>query len=100
MGCLKPTDTNTRSNLPYDSNGDGRLDRILIHVPDGLDADARRVIGRLRRLWQRGGGEWQLLLEGMGSNEVGHELTRPSQRWVSATPLLASVACQEEIWHR
>ena len=74
--------------LPYDSNGDGRLDRILIHVPDGLDADARRVIGRLRRLWQRGGGEWQLLLEGMGSNEVGHELTRPSQRWVSATPYL------------
>lgn len=74
--------------LPYDSNHDGRLDRVLIHVPDSFDAQAQRTLSRLRRMWQRGGGEWRLLLEGMGNEKTGGELTTSSQRWRSVTPYL------------
>jgi len=74
--------------LPYDSNRDGRLDRVLIHVPDSFDAQAQRAISRLRKVWQRGGGEWRLVLEGMGKKEIGGELTTPNQRWRSVTPYL------------
>ena len=78
--------------LPFDNNGDGRLDRVMLHVPAGFDEKARRVIGKLSRrkkkLWEPNGGEWQLLLEGMGNNEVGGELTAASRQWVSVTPYL------------
>ena len=78
--------------LPFDSNGNGRLDRIVLHVPAGFDEEARRVIGELsrrkRKLWDPNGGEWQLLLEGMGGHEVCGELTAASQHWVSVTPYL------------
>ena len=79
--------------LPYGSSGGGRLDRVVLHVPAGFDKEAQRVIGELSRrkkgkLWQRNGGEWRLLLEGMGSHEAGGELTAASQRWISVTPYL------------
>ncbi len=78
--------------LPFDSNGDGRLDRVVLHVPAGIDEKARRVVGELsrrkRKLWEPNGGEWRLLLEGMGVNTVCDELTVESQRWISATPYL------------
>ncbi len=79
--------------LPYDSTGDGRLDRVVLHVPAGFDKEAQRVVGELSRrkkgkLWQRNGGEWRLLLEGMGNLQVGGELTATNRRWVSATPYL------------
>ncbi len=78
--------------LPVDSNGDGRLDRVVLHVPAGIDEKARRVVGefsrRKKKLWEPNGGEWRLLLEGMGGNTVCDGMTRKSQRWVSATPYL------------
>ena len=79
--------------LPHDSNGSGRLGRIVLHVPAGFDKEAQRVIGELSRrkkgkLWQRNGNEWQLLFEGMGNHEVGSDLTATSRRWVSVTPYL------------
>ena len=79
--------------LPYDRSGNGRLDRIVLHVPAGFGKEAQRVIGELSRrkkgkLWQRNGGEWRLLLEGMGGQEVGGALTAAGRRWVSVTPYL------------
>ena len=74
--------------LPYDSNCDGRLDRVLIHVPDSFDERAQRAVSRLRRVWQPGGGEWRLVLEGMGNEKTGVELTASSQCWRSVTPYL------------
>lgn len=74
--------------LPYDSNRDGRLDRVLIHVPDSFDEHAQRIISHLRGVWQRGGGEWQLLLEGMGNEKAGGELATSSRYWRSVTPYL------------
>ena len=82
--------------LPYDSSGDGRLDRILVHVPAGL-GDARRILSRFSRqrkhLRERNGGEWRLLLEAIGNTSVGSELATASKIWCSSTPYLHP-------WHR
>ncbi len=78
--------------LPVDSTGDGRLDRVVLHVPAGFDEKARRVVGKLSRrkkkLWEPNGGEWRLLLEGMGNSKICGELTATSRKWISATPYL------------
>lgn len=74
--------------LPWDTDGDGRLDRVLIHVPAGFEGDERRVIQDLRRIWQRDGGEWQLVLEGIGDRSVGGSLTQTASRWESVIPYL------------
>lgn len=74
--------------LPWDANGDGRIDHLLLHVPDGMDADQRRVIEKLRRLWSRNGGKWRLVLENIGDAEIGGPLTTRATTWCSVTPYL------------
>lgn len=74
--------------LPWDSDGDGRLDRVLVHVPDDMDDRQRRVLEKLNRIWSRDGGEWRLVLENIGNAEVGQPLTRRSATWQSVTPYL------------
>ena len=74
--------------LPWDSNDDGHIDRVLIHVPAKFEGKERRVIESLRKIWMRNGGEWRLLLEGIGTSEVGGEITQESQSWQSVTPYL------------
>jgi len=74
--------------LPWDGNGDGRIDRLLLHVPDGMDSNQQRVLERLNRLWSRDGSEWRLTLENLGDIAVGGELTRASAVWESITPYL------------
>lgn len=77
--------------LPEDADGDGHIDHVLIHAPDGLSPEAIRAVDRIRRLWlPDGGGEWQVLLEGYGqpgdlaeSLLLGH-----SRTWISTTPYL------------
>lgn len=74
--------------LPWDSDGDGRLDRVLVYVPDGMsDAERRGLVG-VRRLWERGGTEWRLVFEGGGGTDVAGPLTTPSAVWESVTPYL------------
>lgn len=79
--------------LPWDSDGDGRLDRVLIQVPAGMDGEQRRVVEDLRRIWSGGDGEWRLVLEGIGGIEVAAPLVGPSGVWESVTPYLHP-------WHR
>ncbi|MBV6416967.1 MAG: hypothetical protein CMLOHMNK_01585 [Steroidobacteraceae bacterium] len=74
--------------LPWDSNGDGELDRVLVYVPDGMNDDEQRAVVGVRKLWERGSAEWRLILEGSGSVEVVSELTRASKTWLSTTPYL------------
>lgn len=79
--------------LPWDSDRDGQVDRLVLHVPVGMDGEQRRVIEGLGRLWSRdGGSEWRLLLEGVG-NTCGGALTSTATQWQSATPYLHP-------WHR
>lgn len=82
--------------LPWDHNGDGRIDRILVHVPARMNEEERRVLEGLngRSLRDRKGGEWWLLLENIGSTEdVQGPLVGLSSTWCSVTPYLHP-------WHR
>jgi CRISPR-associated protein Csb2 len=74
--------------LPWDSNGDGRIDRVLIHVPDGMDADRQRILTRLGTLRSRNGSEWRLVLENAGTPAIAAGLTAGGTVWESATPYL------------
>lgn len=74
--------------LPWDSNRDGHIDRMLLHVPGGMRAEARRIVEGVERLWSRDGGEWRLVLESIGRAEIANALTQPSKVWESVTPYL------------
>lgn len=79
--------------LPWDSDGDGRIDRLLLHVPVGMDTGQQQVIEGLGRLRSRdGGSEWRLILEGIGDT-CGGALQSVATHWQSATPYLHP-------WHR
>lgn len=74
--------------LPWDSNDDGKLDRILVYAPDGMSDAEQRALTKIQRLWERGGTEWRLAFEGSGALGVAARLTRPSAAWESVTPYL------------
>jgi len=74
--------------LPWDSNGDGRLDRLALHVPDGMDARQQRMLEKLNRIWSRDGGEWRLVLENIGAIDVAGNLAERSTTWQTVTPYL------------
>jgi len=74
--------------LPWDSNEDGRLDRVLVHAPDGMNEDEQLALFKVKKLWDRGGTEWQLAFEGSGNLDVAAPLTRCSSVWKSVTPYL------------
>lgn len=74
--------------LPWDSNGDGHLDRILVFVPDGIDANAQRAIATVRKLWDRKGNEWRLIPESIGRRSNSDPLIGRSATWQSITPYL------------
>jgi len=79
--------------LPWDSDGDGRIDRLLLHVPLGIGAAERSAIEGLSRLWGRDGTQWRVALEGSGSTEL--PLLRASRRWLSLTPYLHPWHCRK-----
>ena len=81
--------------LPWDSpisgrtnGGDGRIDRLIFHLPDGMDQHTRQIAERLNRLWSRDGGEWQIVLENIGEAEAGGDLLAKVSEWESVTPYL------------
>lgn len=74
--------------LPWDSSGDGRIDRVMVHVPEGMDAAEQRLLQRIDRIWERDGAEWRLALEGIAGARVGGALSGESARWTSVTPYL------------
>lgn len=80
--------------LPWDSDGDGRIDRIVFHVPVGMDAAQRRTVESMRHLWSRDGGEWRLALEGVNGGS-GCALLGASDEWRSVTPYLHPWHCKK-----
>lgn len=74
--------------LPWDSNGDGQLDRVLVYVPDGMRGAECRALEKVQRLWKRDGTEWRLVLEGIGDSDIAGALTRSCSVWESITPYL------------
>src|SRR3546814_16980727 len=66
--------------LPWDGSGDGRIDRLVLHVPDGIGLQERRIVEKLRRLWSRDGNEWQLAVENIGDTEAGGSLLTQATR--------------------
>jgi CRISPR-associated protein Csb2 len=74
--------------LPWDSNRDGCIDRVLLHIPDGMQTEARKIVERVKKLWSRDGGEWRLVLESVGRAEITSTLTHPGKVWESVTPYL------------
>jgi len=74
--------------LPWDSNGDGKIDRLLVVAPAGMNAAEYRALTKVTKLWERGGGEWRLALESSGTPEIALALTRASSTWESVTPYL------------
>jgi CRISPR-associated protein Csb2 len=77
--------------LPEDADDDGRIDHLLIHAPDGFDHDCQRALANITRLWNKDGGEWQVLFEGQGEAaqfEIDCRLVRESRVWRSLTPYL------------
>ncbi len=74
--------------LPWDSNSDGHIDRILLHVSDGMEAEQQRIVEGVRKLWSRDGGEWRLVLESIGRSAIANALTQPGTVWESVTPYL------------
>ncbi len=74
--------------LPWDDSGDGRIDRLVLHVPNGMAPFERRIAEKLRRLWSRDGSEWRLVVETVGDADAGSPLLAAATRWQSATPYL------------
>lgn len=74
--------------LPWDSNGNGRIDRILVFAPDGMSDDQQQALTNVTRLWDRDGSEWRLALEASGTSNIAPSLTESSTIWESATPYL------------
>ncbi|MGH8401419.1 MAG: type I-G CRISPR-associated protein Csb2 [Gammaproteobacteria bacterium] len=74
--------------LPWDSNGDGHIDHLLLHVSDGMNAEQQHVVKQVKRLWSRDGSEWRLALENIGHADVANALTHGSAVWESVTPYL------------
>ncbi len=74
--------------LAWDANGDGRIDRLLLHAPAGIGATERRIVSKTNRLWSRDGYEWGLVLENIGGTGVGGAVMGCSTEWRSITPYL------------
>ncbi len=77
--------------LPEDADGDGRIDHLLVFAPNGLSPEAQKVLSRLAMVRGRQGGEWRVVLEGVGNTADfrDHSLyAGESAVWQSATPYL------------
>jgi CRISPR-associated protein Csb2 len=76
--------------LPSDADGDGRIDRLIVHAQAGLGRDGLEALSALRNLWVDEGSEWRVLLESFGgTGEFSDDpyLTE-SRTWRSVTPYL------------
>lgn len=74
--------------LPFDGSHNGYIDRVVLHVPQGMSVQERRIAEKVRKLWSRDGNEWRLVVEGIGNLEAGGALLAASTVWESVTPYL------------
>lgn len=75
--------------LPEDSDGDGRIEHVLVHAPMGFGSDVLHILNGVRCLWERGGNEWRVVLESIGDDATAASpLAGASACWLSVTPYL------------
>jgi CRISPR-associated protein Csb2 len=74
--------------LPCDTDGDGCIDRLVLHVPEGMDARQQQAVQALKKLWSRDGGEWRVALESIGGAEQGGQIMQRAMVWLPVTPYL------------
>lgn len=72
--------------LAEDSDGDGHIDHLLLHIPAGIGPEVRQALSRLNRLWLGKRGEWQLVFENSGDKVS--PLAATACVWQSQTPYL------------
>lgn len=81
--------------LPSDEDGDGRLDHLTLHAPDGFGPEEVRALHELRLVKPRrdatgAGPPVPVALVGLGrADEFRPAPARVSSAWLSATPFLA-----------
>ncbi len=71
-------------------NQDDRVDHLIVHAPDGFDAQAQAALVELKTIYTRERLEWRLMLEGLGeldSFPASQSLSQ-STIWLSASPYL------------
>lgn len=75
--------------LPEGNQG-GRIDHLLVHAPDGFDAQAQAALAELGSIHTSEGAEWRLLLEGLGEASAFPASTTLHEAavWRSVTPYL------------
>jgi CRISPR-associated protein Csb2 len=73
-----------------EGNKDGRIDHLIVHAPDGFDAQAQAALAELKSICTQEGAEWRLLLEGLGESHTFSASTALSGAaiWRSVTPYL------------
>jgi CRISPR-associated protein Csb2 len=75
--------------LPEDSDGDGRIDHVLIVTELGLPARVVDAISQISKIWEPDGAEWPVLFEGAGVEESpASSYLSASHTWISVTPYL------------
>ena len=86
--------------LPEDSDGDNRIDHLLLHIPGGIDSEIQQLLQHFTLTRLRGGRSWRVLLEGIGQasdfsaiSQLVSPPGKPATDWVSITPYLHP-------WHR
>ena len=77
--------------LPEDADGDGAIDHLMIHAPQGFGSDAIRVLTALQSLRRDAGDSLRVMLEGLGERamfEGVSDYARSAKVWRSVTPYL------------
>lgn len=75
--------------LPEDSDGAGRIDRVLIVAEMGFPGDVVDAISRIAKLWEPGGATWGVLFEAAGADgPVADGYLSRARTWISVTPYL------------
>lgn len=77
--------------LPYDEDGDGRIDHLTVFARDGFGDPELAALDALRVFHGPGGTRLEVLLLGLGTVDVvaamgDQPLIGPARAWVSATP--------------
>ena len=79
--------------LPYDEDGDGRLDHIIVYARAGFGPGEVAAFDRLRRLHAPGGAELHVVLLDLAARSqlrraTSSPLLSTSHRWQSVTPFV------------
>ena len=81
-----------------ESDAQGRITHVVIHVPGGFTAEIRLVLEGLNKIWNRDGQKWQLIMEYIGGKDKLATSIIPfkqSVTWQSATPYLHPWHCKK-----